>query len=203
MKFSKFFSNIQETSWYRTFLNPVINELGANTTLLDIGTGSGKLIQILSQEKEITCTGVDTKTEMLKEAKNKLKDLNVDLIKIEPNNKYPFENESFNNITICNVLFHLEEEGIDFILKESQRLLKKNGKIIVLTPTGLGNILSISKKYFSFKNLSIYIWFFATKTRAKTWLKNSYLKEYSNNHNLNYTSQIVMNGFAQLEIIKE
>ncbi len=69
MKFSKFFSNIQEAPWYRSFLNPVINEIGVEGKVLDIGTGSGKLIQILSTENALDCTGVDTNSEMLDEAK--------------------------------------------------------------------------------------------------------------------------------------
>ena len=98
MKFSKFFSNIQEAPWYRSFLNPVINEIGTNGKLLDIGTGSGKLIQILSNENGINCIGVDTNTEMLKEAKIKLKETDVSVLKIEADKKLPFENNSFNYI---------------------------------------------------------------------------------------------------------
>jgi len=203
MNFSKFFSNIQEAPWYRSFLNPVINEVSTEGKLLDIGTGSGKLIQILSNEKDIECVGVDTNAEMLNEAKIKLKKTNVKLIKIEPNKTFNFENGSFNYITICNVLFHLKEGQIDFILNDAQRLLKKDGKIIVLTPTGNGNILTLTKNYFSIKNYGINIWFYATKNRAKLWMNNNYLKLYATKNNLNYKSEIVMNGFAQLEIITE
>jgi len=202
MKFSKFFSNIQEQSWYRSFLNPVINEISTKGKLLDIGTGSGKLIQILSNEKKIESVGVDTNRDMLNEAKTKLKNTNAKLIKIEPNKKLPFDNNSFNYITICNVLFHLKTEQIDFMLQDAQRLLKKDGKIIILTPTGNGNVLSLAKNYFSVKNLGINIWFYATKNNANLWNKNNYLKQYANENNLNYKSQIVMNGFAQLEILK-
>ena len=203
MNFSKFFSNIQETNWYRSFLNPVINEIGMEGKLLDIGTGSAKLIEILSNEKGINCTGVDTNTAMLKEAKIKLKGTNVSVLKIKPNEKFPFENNSFNYITICSVLFHLKKESIDFMLKDAQRLLKKEGKIIILTPTGKGNILSLTRNYFSLKNLSVYIWFYATRNRAESWTNNKYLKQYTNDNKLQYKSQIVMNGFAQLEIIEE
>ncbi|MGV6827860.1 MAG: class I SAM-dependent methyltransferase [Flavobacteriales bacterium] len=72
MKFSKFFSNLQEAPWYRQFLNPVNNEVDINGRLLDIGTGSGKLIQILSTEKKVECVGVDTNNGMLEKAKAKL-----------------------------------------------------------------------------------------------------------------------------------
>jgi len=109
MKFSKFFSNIQETPWYRSFLNPVINEIRREGKLLDIGTGSGKLIQIISKEKHINCIGVDTNSEMLKEAKIKLKGTNTRLLKIKANTKLPFNDNSFSYVTICSVLFHLKK----------------------------------------------------------------------------------------------
>jgi len=174
MKFSKFFSNIQETTWYRSFLNPVINEIDRKGKLLDIGTGSGKLIQILSDEKNINCIGVDTNQEMLDEAKIKLKGTNTSLLKIEANTKLPFNDNNFSYVTICSVLFHLKKEDIDFILNDIQRILEKNGKIIVLTPTGKGSLFKLTKIYFSLKNLSIYVWFYATKNRAKLWTNNNY-----------------------------
>jgi len=203
MKFSKFFSNVQETNWYRCFLNPVINEIDTKGKLLDIGMGSGKLIQIVSNEKGINCTGVDTNIEMLKEAKIKLKGMNISVFKIDADKKLPFENGSFNFITICSVLFHLKNKSIDLMLKDAQRLLKKDGKIIVLTPTGKGNIISLTKSYFSFRNASIYIWFYATRNRAVSWTRAKFLEQYANDNGLYYKSQMVMNGFAQLEIIKK
>ena len=203
MKFSKFFSNLQEAPWYRSFLNPVINEIGTKGKLLDIGTGSGKLIQILSTEIGMDCIGVDTNPEMLAEAKKKLRNTNAELIEISPNAKLPFENNSFEFITICSVLFHLKRENIDNMLKDSLQLLKKEGKIIILTPSGKGNILKLTKHFFSLKNRSVYIWHRATKNRSLLWTDENYLAEYALKHNLNYKRELVMNGFAQLEIIKE
>ena len=203
MKFSKFFSNLQEAPWYRSFLNPVINEINTKGKLLDIGTGSGKLIQILSIENHMDCTGVDTDSEMLAEAKKKLRNINAELIEIAPNAKLPFENNSFEYITICSVLFHLKKPDIDIMLKDSLQLLNESGKIIVLTPTGKGNILKLTKHFFSFKNRTVYIWYRATKNRARKWTYENYLREYALKNNLNYKREIIMNGFAQLEIIRE
>jgi len=202
MSFSTFFSRIQEAPWYRVFLNPVINEIGTKGRLLDIGTGSGKMIQILSTENGIDCVGVDTNSDMLAEAEKKLSNIKAELIKISPNEKLPFDNNSFDYVTICSLLFHLKEEEIDRLLDDSLGLLKKNGKIIILTPTGEGNVLKLTKHFFSFKNRSVYIWYRSTKKRAKIWNKTNYLKEYTSKNNLQYQSQTVMNGFAQLEVIK-
>jgi len=203
MKFSKFFSNLQEAPWYRSFLNPVINEIGTKGKLLDIGTGSGKLMQIVGNEKGMDCTGVDKDSGMLDEAKKKLRNINAELIEIVPNAKLPFENNSFDYITICSVLFHLKKEAIDNMLKDSLRLLKKEGKIIILTPTGKGNIMKLTKHFFSLKNRSVYIWYRATKNRARRWMDENYLAEYALKNNLKYKRELVMNGFAQLEVIKE
>ena len=202
MKFSKFFSNLQEAPWYRAFLNPVINEIGTRGKLLDIGTGSGKLIQMLTTENGVECIGVDTDSGMLAEAKIKLKNNNVELIEIKPNEKLPFEKNSFDYITICSVLFHLKKEDIDKMLNDSLGLLKKDGKLIILTPTGGGNILKLAKHFFSFKNKGALVWYRATKHRAKQWTKEKTLAEYATKNKLKYKSKIVMHGFAQLEIIE-
>ncbi len=201
MKFSKFFSILQEAPWYRSFLNPVINEVSTNGKLLDIGTGSGKLLEILTIEKKIECTGVDTSDDMMAEARIKLKNIKVALIKIKPNAELPFEDSSFNYITICSVLFHLKKPEIDKILMNCSQLLKKNGKIIILTPTGQGGFLKLSRLFLSLKNKSVFVWYRSTKSRAQIWLKEKYLKEYAEKRQLRYSTKIVMNGFAQLEIL--
>jgi len=201
MKFSKFFSNLQEAPWYRTFLNPVINQIENNSTLLDIGTGSGKMLEILSNEKNVSCIGTDTSEDMLKEAKLKLQNTTSKLVLTQKGKSSPFDKNSFDYITICSVFFHLEKSEIDKMLNEYLQLIKKNGKIIILTPTGNNNIIQLSKHFFSFKNTTIYVWYKATKKRAKLWKKNKHLLNYTSKHKLKYETEIVMNGFAQLEII--
>lgn len=201
MKFSTFFAHIQEAPWYRKFLTPVVDEVASQTKLLDIGTGSGKLLQMIATAKSTTCYGIDTSESMLIEARKKLGNTNIILQKTEPNKPYPFEDSSFDYITICNVLFNLNDVINDNILKEAQRILKKGGKVIVLTPTGNGNLLKLTKNYFSIKNLGMYIWFYATKSRAKYWNNTKYLKNYSKKYNLKYNRKTTLNGFALIEIL--
>ena len=201
MKFSKFFSNLQEAPWYREFLNPVIDEIENNTNLLDIGTGSGKMLEILFSEKNVKCVGTDTNSDMLEEARIKLKDTNIKLHLTPPGEVLPFEQNTFDYISICSVLFHLKKEDIDSMLKDALQLLKQEGVIIILTPTGQGNVLKLTKHFFSLKNKSMYIWHRATKKRAKLWTAENYLREYAAKNELKYTTKTVMNGFAQLEII--
>lgn len=144
---------------------------------------------------------MDTNSEMLKEATIKLKNNKIQLVKIQANQKLPFKNNSFDYITICNVLFHLKNNEIDLMLNDAIRLLKPNGKTIILSPTGNGNLITLLKNYFSFNNYDITIWFYATKSRAKQWINKNYLKQYTNKKKMTYNSKIVMNGLAQIEII--
>ncbi len=107
MSFSKFFSNLQESPWYHQFLFPVIEQVEQGSKILDIGTGSGKMLQLLNHKKEIIGIGIDTDPAMLKEARKKLVNTNIRLVEIKDDTNYPFENEYFDYITICNVLFNL------------------------------------------------------------------------------------------------
>ena len=202
MKFSKFFSNLQEAPWYREFLNPVINEIGSNASLLDIGTGSGKMLEILYSEKNVTCVGTDSSQDMLDEAKGKLKESNIQLYLTPAGEALPFTHNSFDYITICSVLFHLKKIDIDNMLEEYSNLLKEGGKIIILTPTGKGNLFKLTKHFFSLRNRTIYIWYRATKKCARIWTNENYLAKYTAKHNLKYKREMVMNGFAQLETIE-
>lgn len=196
MKFSSFFSKLQEAPWYRLFLNPVIDTIENNSNVLDIGTGSGKMLEILAKEKNALCTGTDTDINMLSEAQLKLDGTTVALVLTEAGKPLPFKNKKFDYITICSVLFHLDELTIHNMLNEYVQLLNKNGKIIILTPTGDKNLITLSKHFFSIKNTTIYIWYLATKRKAKLWQTNQYIKKYTTQKKRNYRQETVMNGFA-------
>ena len=201
MNFSTFFSKLQESPWYYQFLTPVLNEIDSGSIILDIGAGSGKMLQLLSEEKQVTGVGIDTDQSMLDEAKKKLANTTIQLQQINAGEDYPYGDASFDGVTICNVLFNLKEEAVNHILSEALRVVRTNGKIIILTPTGKSNSINLTRHFFSLKNTGIYIWYNATKKSAKTWSKEKYLHKYSTDHNLAYTKKITLKGFAQVEII--
>lgn len=201
MRFSKFFSHIQEAPWYKQFLTPVVKEVSIDSKVLDIGTGSGKLLELLHSKTNSINTGVDTSDLMLKEAKIKLRNIKVNLFEIEPDKHLPLKQNSFDIISICNVLFNLDKSSVYRILNDSIRIAKKGGKIIVLSPTGKGGIFKLTTNFFSIKNLGIYVWYYATKNNAVSWTNNSILVEYCKKNNLKYNRTITLNGFAQVETI--
>ncbi len=201
--FAQFFSNIQETKWYAQFLAPVMDQIPVNSSLLDIGTGSGKMLELLAKNKSVKCVGLDTSQEMLDEAKKKTNGLPIELIKINPNDSLPFTDDQFDFVTICSVLFHMKKADAFSMLDDSIRVLKKNGRIIILTPTGKGGIFKLARHFLGLGNKSIFVWYKATKKNAKKWTTNQILKEYCESNGLSYSHQITLHGFAQLEIISK
>jgi len=139
---------------------------------------------------------------MLDEARDKIKGTNIKLFKIEPGEPLQFDDNRFDTVSYCNVLFHLKHDAIDQLLMESKRVLRDNGQIIVLTPTGKGNLLKLTSKYFSPKNMGIYVWYRSTKNKSLKWSKEQYLEKYAQKKKLSYKKEIIMHGFAQIEILR-
>ena len=73
MKYAKFFRYVQDSPWYKHFLDPIIEELSwlpDGAKILDIGTGPGKLLELGKVQSDLQWTGVDTDASMLAEAQN-------------------------------------------------------------------------------------------------------------------------------------
>ncbi len=202
ISFSSFFSNVQETSWYNEFLNPVVSEVTAHSKVLDIGTGTGKLLQLLVNEKYSDCTGIDVNASMLAEAEKKLKGLAVSLVQVPTGAKLPFHEACFDEICICNVLFNLDVYDQDSILNQSLEVLNEKGRIIILSPSGTGTIKDIFRKFSKRNNKSFALWYALTKRSARRWNKQGMLKEYAEKNNLIYTNSMVFDGFGHLEIME-
>ena len=101
--------------------------------LLDIGCGTGYLINMLSKDYEAEFVGLDLSPEMVKQATNK----NIKNAKfIEgKSDELPFEDNTFDVIT-CSQSFH-HYPDTDKAMEEVLRVLKPNG-LYVLSDTGVG-----------------------------------------------------------------
>ncbi|MBI3486285.1 class I SAM-dependent methyltransferase [Candidatus Daviesbacteria bacterium] len=98
--------------------------------VLDIGCGTGRMVKFLNQ-KGFDCYGIDSQDEALKKARKinkKGKILKASAIKL------PFKNQVFDFVSSLSVIEHLtQKEGRQF-LKETRRVLRKNGIIFLITP---------------------------------------------------------------------
>lgn len=73
-------------------------------SILDVGCGTGALSKLLS-EKGLKVTGVDPSTGMLGQASKRLKNKDIELIKIIPGESLPFPDNSFD-IAISSYVAH-------------------------------------------------------------------------------------------------
>ncbi len=107
------------------------SELIENTDIkdvcIDVGTGTGEILRLLPENSQKI--GIDLSLQMLKVAKEKLKNKkNTFFIKCSAL-YLPFKNSSVSNIFYSLVFRHLENEKA---LKEAKRVLRQNGQISIL-----------------------------------------------------------------------
>jgi len=202
ISFSSFFSNVQEEPWYVEFLEPVVSQISPFTKVLDIGTGSGKLLQLLLNEKKSDCTGIDTSESMLAEAEKKLKGMAVSLVQVTSGAAFPFQNAGFDEICICNVLFNLNFYNQNFLLNQSLDVLDDEGRIIILSPTGTGKTKAGFQKFLNWNNKSFVLWYMLTRQRARKYYAQGHIQDFCNEKNLVYSRRIVFDGFGLLEIVE-
>jgi ubiquinone/menaquinone biosynthesis C-methylase UbiE len=182
------------SGWYPAFLNPVVDLILSNPQckeILDIGTGPGSLPQLLCRkDPSLNITGIDTSSSMINEAhrRNSFKNISFDLQ--EANHPLPFEKNQFDAITICSVLFLLNDSIKNDLLKEALRVLKPKGRIIILTPSGkkaiISSLIEVWKYPFSKYNFTFPIWKLATTHSARKWQNQKYLAQFTKKLQLNY-----------------
>lgn len=103
------------------------------TKLLDIGCGTGYLIDMLSKDYNAEFTGLDLSPEMIKQANNK-KIKNAIFVEGR-SDEIPFDDNTFDIIT-CSQSFH-HYPDTDKAMQEAKRVLKPGG-LYVLSDTGVG-----------------------------------------------------------------
>ena len=103
-------------------------EINQGERILDLGCGTGVLIQRLLQvSPEIEVFGIDSCAEMLEIAKQKLPE-SVDL-KVGIADNLPFPNNSFD-VVVSTSAFHYFRDPSQ-ALQEAKRVLKPNGRLVI------------------------------------------------------------------------
>lgn len=133
----KFWDEIYSSGKYQSteverhidLVNQVIRFIKPNSTVLDVGCGSGLLIKTLIDQKNCRCTGVD------------ISEVSINII-IEigaqgyvtnlPSLPNELKDRTFNYITILETLEHLERP--EQTLNAIRRLLKPDGLLISTVP---------------------------------------------------------------------
>jgi ubiquinone/menaquinone biosynthesis C-methylase UbiE len=203
------FIKATKSTWYREFLKPVAATIlhdPAVKKILDIGTGPGKLPELLhSQNPNLLITGIDIDTTMIDEARRNLAAENISWFYQKRDAMLEFAENEFDVVTLCSVLFLVDDQTKSWLLQESLRVLKPGGKVIVLTPTGLKSIVSAFPEARTYRptayNWTFPIWRMATSHRGRNWQKQNWLQGYSVRESLGYSSSIVFNNHAKIETV--
>jgi len=203
------FSKATKSSWYPEFLNPVVETITGNSenhTILDIGTGPGTLPEMLiKKDSGFQITGIDIDSTMINEAKSRLSHQNVSFQNQKINAPLEFANEQFDVVTFCSVLFLVDDTIKTELMNEALRVLKANGRIIILTPSGkkpiISSFIEVWGYRFSFNNFTFPIWKIATTSGGRKWQRQKWLESYAKENQLNYSVSLTFNNNATLEMI--
>jgi len=100
-------------------------------SFLDIGTGTGRILQLLAGQVE-RGIGIDNSTEMLALARTQLESANIKNIHVRKGDMYamPVEDGSFELTTLHLVLHYSLDPSL--VIHEAQRALKPGGRLIVV-----------------------------------------------------------------------
>lgn len=202
------FIKAQNSGWYPLFLQSVIDTINTDyyQKILDIGTGPGKLPELLIQkDSSLHIIGIDINASYIDAARRRVKHPNVSFQHENAGEKLEFSDNEFDVVTFCSVLFLLDNNTKTFLVNEAARVLKPSGKIIVLSPSGEKSIFSSIREINAFPksryNWTYIIWKTATKNRGNKWQKSNWLKEFSNTKKMKYLRTSTFNNNASIEIL--
>lgn len=101
-----------------------------NKSILDVATGTGSLaVELSNSAKRVV--GIDLSSQMLDVAEKKRKKNNLSFLQMDAS-KMKFDDEEFDIVTISLGLHDMPLEIRTLVLEEIKRVLKKDGKLLIL-----------------------------------------------------------------------
>jgi ubiquinone/menaquinone biosynthesis C-methylase UbiE/DNA-binding transcriptional ArsR family regulator len=99
--------------------------------LLDIGTGTGRVLEILS-DRFSRGTGVDLNSRMLAIARSNIEQAGLTHIHVRKGDMYqlPME-DACTDLAILNLVLHYSDNPIE-VIREASRVLRTNGRLIIV-----------------------------------------------------------------------
>ena len=144
-----------------------------NGKILDIATGTGDLAIEIKKKYSNKIYGIDISEKMIEIANKKIRKLGFKNIKlfVGDSQKMPFQNNFFDAVTISFGVRNFE--NLNKCLLEIKRVLKKNGKLIILeTSVPKSKFLKFFYKIY-FKIIISISFLISKKTYAYKYLYNS------------------------------
>jgi 2-polyprenyl-3-methyl-5-hydroxy-6-metoxy-1,4-benzoquinol methylase len=120
-----------QSKWHHDKFRRIIAEIGKTGRHLDFGCGPGTLIGLL--DKEVRSLGLDIAAPQIEYARQRYGGPNKEFLK-QPVPRTAFPAQSFDTVSCIEVIEHLPRELSLDIVRESKRLLREGGKLIITTP---------------------------------------------------------------------
>ncbi|MEM3841578.1 MAG: class I SAM-dependent methyltransferase [Candidatus Micrarchaeaceae archaeon] len=140
----------------RTYAKTQMGHLG-KAKILDAGCGNGAFLRaIKSIHKSINAVGIDKDSKAIKQAvrieSKRPMGLKYAVCQIE---KLMFKTSTFDIVIIALVLHEVEPKARKAMLKEAKRVLKRNGKIIVIDGPLEKNSIIKAMRSLHMKNINV------------------------------------------------
>jgi ubiquinone/menaquinone biosynthesis C-methylase UbiE len=128
-----------------SYFNELISENSKGNIVLDMACGFGRESIIAAKSKAELVVGIDLSPVSVKEGnelalKNNLNNIIFSVADCE--NLY-FDDDTFDTIICARMLHHIEFETV---MKELQRVLKKDGRVICIEALGINPLLNFYRK---------------------------------------------------------
>lgn len=138
------------TEWDKSIIVDLQKEIGY-LHILDVGCATGRFLESLAHAGANNLYGTDIAPNILDIARAKAKGLNVkfNLQSADAETRIPWDDEFFDVITLSGVFHHFYHP--EDALQEIYRMLKKNGRLIIVEPNFmifLRQILNLYLKIF-------------------------------------------------------
>jgi len=123
-----------QSAWHHNKFEFITSLIKDRSSHLDIGCGPGTFVGNYLDKKFDKTLGVDISINQINFAKKKYPKSDFKLISKD---KLPFKDGSFDSISLIELIEHLDQKEINFLMKEAIRCLKKDGLIYITTPNYL------------------------------------------------------------------
>lgn len=124
----QYFNDLTDAPYVDKFLK--LLHLGAH--VLDVGCGPGTFSRYL-KDKGFDIEGIDLSEEMLRIAKVNVPDVKFQLMDMR---QITFSDESYDGLLVAYSLIHIPSKDINNTLKGFNRILKSDGKILIIAQRG-------------------------------------------------------------------
>ncbi len=150
------YNSITESTSYCRLINSIVDylDLKPGNKILDLGCGNGNLeVEIVKRNLEdIKITAVDISPQMLKRAKAKLKgNKKIEWVQMDIRQGLNFPATSFDRIVLLHSLYTLPAP--EEVLKNSARLLRKGGLLVLAEPRAQAKLFPVIKENFQEEGL--------------------------------------------------